>query len=139
MLEHARRLVPRDGKQGPIFCVCEDVKLADLGATPILREAGCELVTVELAHFHWALLLSNQYRLVIVEVSTPDGPGLGLCSRLRAVTSAPLLVILYPEAQKAVSQFFDASADMCSGVPLRKQEFLARVHVLLRRRRQPAP
>ncbi len=138
MLEHAGPTAPGDSMPCPIFCVSEDVKLANLGAAPILREAGYELVTAEAAHFRWSLLLSDEYRLVIVEISTPDGPGLGLCRRLRAVTSAPLLVILYPEVQKAVSRAFDAGADMCSMVPLRKQEFLARVHALLRRGRQPA-
>jgi two-component system, OmpR family, KDP operon response regulator KdpE len=72
-------------------------------------------------------------RLIVLDLSLPDGDGLDLCRDLRAFTSVPILVLSarYTEQDKAA--LLDAGADDYLTKPFGTLELQARVRALLRR------
>jgi two-component system, OmpR family, KDP operon response regulator KdpE len=81
----------------------------------------------------------HQPDLVIVDVSQPDIDGVGLTSRLRDWTSAPILALLAHGREKEPVELLDAGASDYLVKPFVTQDLLGRVRVLLKvgRARKP--
>lgn len=76
--------------------------------------------------------------LVLLDLGLPDGDGIDVCRRLRALPVAPAIVILTARADEMdVVVGLDAGADDYVRKPFRLAELLARVRAHLRRSDQP--
>jgi two-component system KDP operon response regulator KdpE len=71
--------------------------------------------------------------LVITDLSMPNMGGLELCRRLRAFSSAPIIVLSVKGEERIKVEAFDAGADDYVTKPFGIEELLARVRATLRR------
>ena len=71
--------------------------------------------------------------LVVTDLSMPNMDGLELCSRLRAFSQVPIIVLSAKGEEKIKVEALDAGADDYVTKPFGMDELLARVRVLLRR------
>ncbi len=76
--------------------------------------------------------------LVVTDLSMPNMDGLELCSRLRAFSQVPIIVLSAKGEEKIKVEALDAGADDYVTKPFGMDELLARVRVLLRRVIAPA-
>ena len=76
--------------------------------------------------------------LVVTDLSMPNMDGLELCSRLRAFSPVPIIVLSAKGEEKIKVEALDAGADDYVTKPFGMDELLARVRVLLRRAIAPA-
>jgi two-component system KDP operon response regulator KdpE len=70
--------------------------------------------------------------LVVVDVSHPDLDGVGLTTRLRGWTSAPILALLGHGRERERNELLDAGASDYLVIPFATSDLLARVRVWLR-------
>jgi two-component system KDP operon response regulator KdpE len=78
--------------------------------------------------------------LVVVDVSHPDVDGVGLTTRLRDWTSAPILALLGQGRERERVELLDAGASDYLVKPFATSDLLGRVRVWLRQvRRTPSP
>jgi two-component system response regulator MprA len=77
--------------------------------------------------------------LVILDIMMPGMDGLEVCRRLREVNDVPILMLTAREGTSSQVEGFDAGADDYIVKPFVKDELLARIRALLRRRAPDAP
>ena len=71
--------------------------------------------------------------LVVTDLSMPNMNGLELCRRLRAITSAPIIILSVKGEEKIKIEALDAGADDYVTKPFGMAELVARVRAALRR------
>jgi two-component system KDP operon response regulator KdpE len=76
--------------------------------------------------------------LVVTDLSMPNMDGLELCTRLRAFSQVPIIVLSAKGEEKIKVEALDVGADDYVTKPFGMDELLARVRVLLRRVIAPA-
>lgn len=74
--------------------------------------------------------------LVILDLGLPDMDGTEVCSRLRASTQVPIIVLSVREAEREKVRALDAGADDYLVKPFGIAELLARIRASLRRARE---
>jgi two-component system, OmpR family, response regulator MprA len=77
--------------------------------------------------------------LVILDVMLPGIDGMEVCRRLREVNDVPILMLTAREGTSSQVQGLDAGADDYLVKPFVKDELLARIRALLRRRGPDGP
>jgi two-component system, OmpR family, response regulator MprA len=97
-----------------------------------VREAGDGSGALEAA-------LDELPDLVILDVMLPGIDGMEVCRRLREVNDVPILMLTAREGTSAQVQGLDAGADDYLVKPFVKDELLARIRALLRRRAPDGP
>ena len=73
--------------------------------------------------------------LIVLDLGLPDRPGLALCRDLRAITSAPIVVLTARHDDTDKVQLLNAGADDYVTKPFSTPELVARVQAQLRRAR----
>ncbi len=76
--------------------------------------------------------------LIILDLGLPDADGLEVCRQLRAMTSAPIVVLSARHTERDKVALLDAGADDYVTKPFGPSELQARVRAQLRRARMPA-
>lgn len=103
------------------------------------RLAGCEVVTASDVAGGLYIAQTTTIDAAVVAVNIPDSGGITLCNRLKAMAGKQNLPVMLVSSDKnnpsIISQGLDAGADDFVQGPLEDQEFLARIHTLLRSRR----
>jgi two-component system response regulator MprA len=97
-----------------------------------VREAGDGTGALEAA-------LDELPDLVILDLMLPGMDGMEACRRLREVNDVPILMLTAREGTSAQVQGLDSGADDYLVKPFVKDELLARIRALLRRRSQDGP
>src|SRR5438132_3836327 len=77
--------------------------------------------------------------LVVADVYTLRMDGAELCRRIRAISSAPIIVLSAQDAEVAKVDALDSGADDYVTKPFGVNEFLARVRAALRRSNESTP
>jgi two-component system KDP operon response regulator KdpE len=85
-----------------------------------------------------AIAAVQQPDLVILDLGLPDMDGLEVCRRLRAITTAPIVVLSARHTERDKVALLDAGADDYVTKPFGPSELQARVRAQLRRARMPA-
>ncbi len=76
----------------------------------------------------------NDYHLIILDITLPDGNGLDLCSRWRSVgKETPILFLTARDDEIQIVRGLDAGGDDYVTKPFRLFELLSRIRALLRR------
>ena len=116
-----------------VLIVEDSAEVRNLVAKAIAKD-GHDLTTAANASEADALLDRTSFDLVILDLGLPDGDGLDICRRLRAVGAAmPILVLTAHTAIRSRVAGLDAGADDFLGKPFAVAELRARVRALLRR------
>jgi two-component system response regulator MprA len=97
-----------------------------------VREAGDGTGALEAA-------LDELPDLVILDVMLPGIDGMEVCRRLREVNDVPILMLTAREGTSAQVEGLDSGADDYLVKPFVKDELLARIRALLRRRSPDGP
>ena len=81
--------------------------------------------------------LSNNYDLIILDLSLPDKDGLSICRTLRkSAIDTPILILTGETNPKATVELLDSGADDYLTKPYKIEELKARIRVLLRRKKR---
>lgn len=115
-----------------ILIVDDDLALADVLAFT-LRRSGFE---VSLAHDGLAALdefFREQPQLVILDWNLPYLDGLEVCTRLRAESDVPIIILTVRDADDDVVAALEAGADEYVTKPYSPRQLVARARAVLRR------
>ena len=80
-----------------------------------------------------------QPHLVVLDLMMPGMSGWEVCSRLRAISTVPIIMLTALTAQEDIIKGLNAGADDYVVKPFQGKELLARVQAVLRRTRMPPP
>lgn len=78
-------------------------------------------------------LSSNEYDLIILDVTLPDGNGFELCKYIKQNTEIPVIFLTAKDEEKDVVKGFDLGADDYVIKPFRTRELISRINNILRR------
>ena len=122
-----------DGATGRVLVVEDDLEIADV-LRRTLRQEGHEVRTagdgVE------ALDLAERFvpDLVVLDLGLPGLDGVEVCRRLRAESDVPILILTARTDTADRVEGLDSGADDYLVKPFQRQELLARLRALMRRR-----
>ena len=100
-----------------------------------LTRAGCH---VELVGSAAEALPRADAEMILLDLGLPDGDGIDLCSRLRQLTAAPIVVVTARDTEHQRVTALDSGADDYIAKPFGFAELLARMRAVLRRTRSDA-
>ncbi len=127
------RACAEDPRRVAVLYIREDLECGSLEVEACLSRAGYEVHVLDMHDFQQSEVASGKYKLVLLDICVPDGPGYRVCRRLRTEYELPLMVILRDEARVDALPALVAGADTYIRVPFHPAEFVARVGALLRR------
>ena len=97
-----------------------------------LSRAGCEVDLVGTAR---DALPRAETDMILLDLGLPDEDGIELCTQLRQLTAAPILVVTARDTERQRVTALDAGADDYIAKPFGFAELLARMRAVLRRTR----
>lgn len=113
--------------------VIEDDPMLNAGLCYHLELDGYEAVPVHHASTALEKVRKESFDLIILDVNLPDGDGLTLCPKLKALQDAPVIFLTARDLESDVIAGFDAGADDYITKPFNPLELIARVKSQLRR------
>ena len=115
-----------------ILIVEDDPEIGKLLALTV-HENGMTPTVAEDSHVMNALLRSNEFDLIILDVMLPGEDGLSICRRIRSEKTTPIILLtaLGEEVDRIVG--LEVGADDYVTKPISPREVVARIRSLLRR------
>lgn len=80
-------------------------------------------------------LTQNEYDLVLLDISLPDGTGFELCRMIREISDTPVIFLTARDEEVNVVMGLDLGADDYVTKPFRVRELISRIKSVLRRTR----
>lgn len=121
------------GGKSRILLLEDDISLAD-GLCYSLKKNEYEVETAESVREARELLLRNQYDLLLLDVTLPDGTGFEVCEAVRAQgNQVPIIFLTASDEEMNVIRGLDSGGDDYIGKPFKLGELLSRINALLRR------
>jgi two-component system, OmpR family, response regulator MprA len=126
-------MLASDTATGRVLVVEDDAEIADV-LRRTLRQEGHEVRSV--ADGVAALRMAEDFSpdLVILDLGLPKLDGVEVCRRLRAESDAPILILTARAQTDDRVEGLDSGADDYLVKPFERQELLARLRALMRRR-----
>jgi DNA-binding response OmpR family regulator len=115
-----------------ILVVDDDLALADLVAFT-LRRSGMEVALAHDGRQALELLAANSPDLIVLDWNLPLINGLEICTRVRAGSSVPIIMLTVRGADDDVVAALEAGADDYVVKPFSPRQLVARVRAVLRR------
>lgn len=116
--------------------VVEDDKTIAMGIEYSLQQEGFEVdVRHDVATAEDAIE-QNEYQLVLLDITLPDGTGFDLCRYLRARSDTPIIFLTARDDEVNVVMGLDMGADDYVTKPFRIRELISRIKSVLRRYQQ---
>ena len=126
-------MLATDSVTGRVLVVEDDAAIADV-LRRLLRQEGHEVRSAEDGVEALELAESFVPDLVILDLGLPKLDGVEVCRRLRAESDAPILILTARTDTDDRVEGLDSGADDYLVKPFERQELLARMRALLRRR-----
>ncbi|MCM1045497.1 MAG: response regulator transcription factor [Candidatus Gastranaerophilales bacterium] len=79
------------------------------------------------------LFKNNQYDLLLLDVTLPDGTGFDICSEARERSTVPIIFLTASDAEVNIVKGLDMGGDDYITKPFKLNELLSRIKALLRR------
>ena len=116
-----------------ILLLEDDVSLID-GLSYTLKKNGFDIDIARTIESANAYLTQNQYDLLLLDVTLPDGTGFEICERMRGNSNnVPIIFLTASDEEVNVIRGLDSGADDYITKPFKIGELLSRIHALLRR------
>jgi two-component system KDP operon response regulator KdpE len=116
----------------PHILVIDDEPQILRAVRTILVEKGYRITTARTGEEGLALAAATLPDVVILDLGLPDMDGLEVCSRLRAWTQIPIIVLSVRDTERDKTTVLDRGADDYLTKPFGIEELLARIRVALR-------
>jgi two-component system, OmpR family, KDP operon response regulator KdpE len=116
----------------PHILVIDDEPQILRAVRTILVEKGYRISTARTGEEGLALAAATLPDVVILDLGLPDMDGLEVCSRLRAWTQIPIIVLSVRDTERDKTTVLDRGADDYLTKPFGIEELLARIRVALR-------
>ena len=78
-------------------------------------------------------LSSNEYSIIILDITLPDGNGFDLCKYIKQNVETPVIFLTAKDEEQDVVKGFDLGADDYVIKPFRTRELISRINNILRR------
>lgn len=115
-----------------ILLVEDDEALA-LGVEYTLKEEGYDTHRVSTIKDGKAVIDSNYYDLILLDINLPDGSGYDLCKYIKTSKDTPIIFLTALDEEVNVVLGLDLGGDDYITKPFRVRELLSRIRVVLRR------
>lgn len=104
-----------------------------------LEQGGYEVLLAPDGQEGLRILAETKPHLVVLDIMMPTLDGWEICSRIRRVSTVPIIMLTARGSQADIVRGLRAGADDYLVKPFDKEELLARVSAVLRRVNMPAP
>src|ERR1051325_7500647 len=122
----------------PLVLVVDDEPHICLLVRETLHQAGMSVRSASDGRQALRALAEQDPALILLDIGLPDIDGFSLCSRIREVTHAPIIMLTGRHQDEDVVRGFRAGADDYVIKPFSPRQLAARAEALLRRSRGPA-
>ena len=117
----------------PVLLIDDDSKLSEL-LKKYLENHGYSLTTASTAQEGLRNLRGRDFELVLLDIMLPDGDGLEVCKKIRAVSTVPVVMLTARGADEDKIIGLELGADDYIAKPFNPRELVARVKAVLRRK-----
>lgn len=111
----------------------EDNDAITMGLEFLLKEEGYMFESAKDVAAAREKMASEQFDLVLLDISLPDGSGYDLCRQIKEKQETPVIFLTARDEEKDVVEGFDLGADDYVVKPFRNRELLSRIGNVLRR------
>lgn len=118
-----------------ILYVEDDLSLID-GLKYILETSGYLVDSARTVKQALALYKNNQYDLLLLDVTLPDGTGFDICREVRNAFTVPIIFLTASDQEISIVRGLDMGGDDYIIKPFKLNELLSRIKALLRRSTQ---
>lgn len=118
-----------------ILYVEDDLSLID-GLKYTLETSGYLVDNARTVKQALALYKNNQYDLLLLDVTLPDGTGFDICREVRNASTIPIIFLTASDQEISVVRGLDMGGDDYITKPFKLNELLSRIKALLRRSTQ---
>lgn len=115
-----------------IFLVEDDLSLIN-GLSFALKKQGYGVAVARTSTEAQQLWCKENYDLVVLDVSLPDGSGFDLCQKIRQTSKMPIIFLTAADEETDIIMGLDIGGDDYITKPFKLSIFLSRVNALLRR------
>ncbi|HIR12915.1 MAG TPA: response regulator transcription factor [Candidatus Choladousia intestinavium] len=115
-----------------IFLVEDDLSLV-AGLSFALKKQGYETVVARTSREARKMWEKEDWDLIILDVSLPDGSGYDLCQEIRMTSKVPIIFLTAADEETDIIMGLDMGGDDYITKPFKLAVFLSRVNALLRR------
>lgn len=118
-----------------ILYVEDDLSLID-GLKYTLEASGYFVDSVRTVREALSLYQRNQYNLLLLDVTLPDGNGFDICKEVRNSSTVPIIFLTASDQEISIVRGLDMGGDDYITKPFKLNELLSRIKALLRRSTQ---
>ncbi len=118
-----------------ILYVEDDLSLID-GLKYTLETSGYLVDNARTVKQALALYKNNQYDLLLLDVTLPDGTGFDICREVRNASTIPIIFLTASDQEISIVRGLDMGGDDYIIKPFKLNELLSRIKALLRRSTQ---
>lgn len=118
-----------------ILYVEDDLSLID-GLKYTLETSGYLVDNAQTVRQALTLYQNNQYDLLLLDVTLPDGTGFDICREVRNTSIIPIIFLTASDQEVSIVRGLDMGGDDYITKPFRLNELLSRMKALLRRTTQ---
>ena len=111
----------------------EDNELITKGLTYTLEQEKFEIESVGRIADAENKVFSNNYDLIILDVSLPDGNGFEICKEIKENIDVPIIFLTARDDENDIVKGFNLGADDYVIKPFRNRELISRINNVLRR------
>lgn len=115
-----------------ILLVEDDLSLIK-GLTFAIKKQGYEVEVARTKYEADIIWKSDQYDLIILDVSLPDGSGYDICKFIRRVSKVPIIFLTAADEEVNIIMGLEIGGDDYITKPFKLSIFLSRINALLRR------
>jgi len=115
-----------------ILYVEDDLSLID-GLKYTLETSGYLVDNARTVRQALALYQNNQYDLLLLDVTLPDGTGYDICRAVRNTSPIPIIFLTASDQEVSIVRGLDMGGDDYITKPFKLNELLSRIKALLRR------
>lgn len=115
-----------------IFLVEDDLSLID-GLEFSLQKNGFHVNIARTVKKALAIFEDNNYDLLILDLTLPDGNGFEICKKVRQTSNVPIIFLTASDEEVNVVMGLDIGGDDYITKPFKLNELISRINALLRR------
>lgn len=118
-----------------ILYIEDDLSLID-GLKYTLETNGYIVDNAQTVKEAYSFYQNNNYDLLLIDITLPDGTGFDICKKVRSQSSTPIIFLTASDEEVNIVRGLDMGGDDYITKPFKLNELLSRIKALLRRSTQ---